>query len=413
MMRISTSQFYDQNIQTMDNQQGQLSTYYQQLSSGTALTTPADNPLGAAQAVQLTMVSATYTQYQTNQSAALSSLGLEDKTLSSVTTTLDSITSQLVRAGDGTLNDSDRASIAQALQGYRNQLLNLANTSDGAGNYLFSGFQATTQPFTNNTAGGVNYQGDSGIRQVQVADTRQIATNDSGASVFLSVPATGTSEVSAGASTNTGTGTIGSASVTNPSVTTNGDHYTITFGGTATAPTYTVTDNTAVPATTTAPAAFNASTPIPLGAGMQVSMSGAPNPGDTFTVTPATAPQNTSVFASLDAVIAALKQPADNNPTAVATLKNALTTGLTQVQNSMTNVTVVQASVGGREHELQALQTTTQTNSVQTQSDLSNLTGVDMVTAITKFEQAQSALQAAQQTFVKMQGMSLFQYIGS
>lgn len=413
MMRISTSQFYDQNIQTMDNQQGQLSTYYQQLSSGTALTTPADNPLGAAQAVQLTMVSATYTQYQTNQSAALSSLGLEDKTLSSVTTTLDSVTSQLVRAGDGTLNDSDRASIAQALQGYRNQLLNLANTSDGAGNYLFSGFQATTQPFTNNTAGGVNYQGDSGIRQVQVADTRQIATNDSGASVFLSVPATGTSEVSAGASTNTGTGTIGSASVTNPSVTTNGDHYTITFGGTAAAPTYTVTDNTAVPATTTAPAAFNASTPIPLGAGMQVSMSGAPNPGDTFTVTPATAPQNTSVFASLDAVIAALKQPADNNPTAVATLKNALTTGLTQVQNSMTNVTVVQASVGGREHELQALQTTTQTNSVQTQSDLSNLTGVDMVTAITKFEQAQSALQAAQQTFVKMQGMSLFQYIGS
>ena len=412
-MRISTSQFYDQNIQTMDNQQGQLSTYYQQLSSGTALTTPADNPLGAAQAVQLTMVSATYTQYQTNQSAALSSLGLEDKTLSSVTTTLDSVTSQLVRAGDGTLNDSDRASIAQALQGYRNQLLNLANTSDGAGNYLFSGFQATTQPFTNNTAGGVNYQGDSGIRQVQVADTRQIATNDSGASVFLSVPATGTSEVSAGASTNTGTGTIGSASVTNPSVTTNGDHYTITFGGTAAAPTYTVTDNTAVPATTTAPAAFNASTPIPLGAGMQVSMSGAPNPGDTFTVTPATAPQNTSVFASLDAVIAALKQPADNNPTAVATLKNALTTGLTQVQNSMTNVTVVQASVGGREHELQALQTTTQTNSVQTQSDLSNLTGVDMVTAITKFEQAQSALQAAQQTFVKMQGMSLFQYIGS
>lgn len=413
MMRISTSQFYDQNIQTMDNQQGQLSTYYQQLSSGTALTTPADNPLGAAQAVQLTMVSATITQYQTNQSAALSSLGLEDKTLSSVTSTLDSVTSQLVRAGDGTMNDSDRASIAQALEGYRNQLLNLANTSDGAGNYLFSGFQATTQPFTNNTAGGVNYQGDSGIREAQVADTRQIATNDSGASVFLSVPATGTSEVSAGASTNTGTGTIGTASITNPAITTNGDHYTIAFGGTAAAPTYTVTDNTAVPPTTTAATAFTANTPISLGAGMQVSISGAPNPGDTFTVTPATATQNTSVFASLDSVIAALKQPADNNPTAVATLKNALTSALTQVQNSMTNVTVVQASVGGREHELQALQTTTQTNSVQTQSDLSNLTGVDMVTAITKFEQTQSSLQAAQQAFVKMQGMSLFQYIGN
>ena len=412
-MRISTSQFYDQNIQTMDSQQSQLSTYYQQLSSGTALTTPADNPLAAAQAVQLTMVSATYTQYQANQNSALSSLALEDKTLSSVTSTMDTITSQIVRAGDGTLNDSDRASIAQALTGFRNQLLNLANTSDGAGNYLFSGFQATTQPFTNAMGGGVNYQGDNGIRQAQVADTRQIATNDSGASVFLTVPATGTTPVSAGASGNTGTGTIGSASITNPAVATNGDKYTITIGGTTAAPTYTVTDSTAVPATTTAAAPFNANTPIALGAGMQVMVTGAPNPGDTFSVTPATAPQNTSVFSSLDSIIAALKQPADNNPTAVATLKNALTAGLTQVQNSMTNITVVQASVGGREQELHALQTTTQTNSVQTQSDLSNLTGVDMVTAISKFEQTQSALQAAQQTFVKMQGMSLFQYIGN
>ena len=99
MMRISTSQFYNQNIQTMDSQQSQLSTYYQQLSSGTALTTPADNPLGAAQAVQLTMTSATLTQYQSNQNTALSSLQLEDKTLSSVTSTMTTIVSELTRAG--------------------------------------------------------------------------------------------------------------------------------------------------------------------------------------------------------------------------------------------------------------------------------------------------------------------------
>ena len=129
-MRISTSQFYNQNIQTMDNEQSQLATYYQQLSSGTALTTPADNPLAAAQAVQLTMVSASYSQYTTNQNAALTSLQLEDKTLSSVTGTMQAISSEVVRAGDGSLNDSDRASIAKALQGYRDQLLTLANTSD-------------------------------------------------------------------------------------------------------------------------------------------------------------------------------------------------------------------------------------------------------------------------------------------
>lgn len=411
-MRISTSQFYSQNIQTMDNQQSQLATYYQQLSSGTALTTPADNPLGAAQAVQLTMVSATYTQYTTNQNSALTSLALEDKTLSSVANTLQSINSEVVRAGDGSLNDSDRASIAKAIQGYRDQLLTLANTSDGAGNYVFSGFQATTQPFTNATSGGVNYHGDDGIRQAQVADTRQVATNDSGSTVFLAVPSIGTSPVSAGNAANTGTGTIGRASITNPAIGTNGDSYTITFGGTAAAPTYTVTDNTVVPATTTAATAFSANTPIALGAGMQVSIGGAPNPGDTFSVTPSTAPQNSSVFSTIDSIISALQTPASNNPAATASLANSLTTGLSALQNSLTNVTVVQASVGGREQELQALQTTTQTNSLQTQSNLADLTGVDMVSAISNFEMTQNALQAAQQTFVKIQGMSLFQYIG-
>ena len=411
-MRISTSQFYNQNIQTMDNQQSELATYYQQLSSGTALTTPADNPLAAAQAVQLTMVSATYTQYTTNQNAALSSLQLEDKTLSSVANTMQSISSEIVRAGDGSLNDSDRASIAKAIQGYRDQLMTLANTSDGAGNYVFSGFQATTQPFTSATGGGVNYHGDNGIRQAQVADTRQIATNDSGSNVFMSVPSVGTSPISAGNAANTGTGTIGRASITNPAVTTNGDSYAITFGGTPAAPTYTVTDNTAVPPTTTPATAFSSNTPISLGAGMQVLITGAPNPGDTFSVTPATASQNSSMFSTIDSVIAALQQPVSNNPAATATLANALTTGLSAFQNSLTNVTVTQASVGGREQELQALQTTTHTNSLQTQSDLADLTGVDMVSAISKFQLTQNALQAAQQSFVKIQGMSLFQYIG-
>jgi len=145
---------------------------------------------------------------------------------------------------------------------------------------------------------------------------------------------------------------------------------------------------------------------------MQVSITGAPNPGDTFSVTPATASQNSSMFATIDSVIAALQQPVSNNPAATATLANALTTGLSAFQNSLTNVTVTQASVGGREQELQALQTTTHTNSLQTQSDLADLTGVDMVSAISKFQLTQNALQAAQQSFVKIQGMSLFQYIG-
>jgi len=408
-MRISSSQLFAQSVQTMDNQQSSLNQLYQQISTGQLLQTPADNPLYAAQAVQLTMTTATLAQYTTNQNAAQTSLQIEDKTLSSVTNVMQSINSLIVRAGDGTLQDSDRVSIAKTMQGYRDQLLTLANTSDSSGNYLFSGFQATTQPFTNNAAGGVNYLGDNGQRQVQVADSHEITTNDTGASVFLSVPSIGTSPVAAGSATNTGTGVIGRVANNNPSVATNGDKFTITFGGTAAAPTYTVTDNTT--GSTTAATAFTANAPIALGTGMTVSISGAPNPADTFTVTPATTTANSSVFSTIDSMIASLQTPADNNPAAKATQSNDLATGLTRFQNSLTAITVVQASVGGREQELTALQTTTKNNSLQATNDLSNVTDVDMVSAISQYQLTQNALQAAQQSFVKIQGLSLFQYM--
>jgi flagellar hook-associated protein 3 FlgL len=409
-MRISTSQYYDWSVQTIDNQQAQLNQLQQALSSGNALSSPADNPLGAAQAVTLSMQSATLAQYSTNQNSALSSLQLEYSTLTSVTNAMQSITSLLVQAGDGSLSDANRGAIATALEGDRNQLLALANTTDGTGNYLFSGFQSVTQPFSNKAGGGVTYSGDNGERMAQVSSTQQISSNDSGASVFLSVPSIGTAPVPAGSSSNTGTGTIGAASITSAS----NDAYTITFGGTATAPTYTVTDNSATPtpsATTTSYTPGATPLTISLGPGMSTTISGTPAIGDSFSVTPATASGNSNVFATLDAVIAALQPPVSGNPSAAANQRNAITTGMTAFQNAMTNVSMVQASVGGRAQELTALQSSTATSSLQVQSNLSAITSVNMVSTISQFEQVQNALEAAQKSFVQIQGMSLFQYI--
>ena len=83
----------------MEDQQAQLLQIEQQVSSGTSLTTPGDDPVAAAQAVKLSATSATLMQYASNQNVALSSLQLEDNTLSSVTTTLQSVSSLLTQAG--------------------------------------------------------------------------------------------------------------------------------------------------------------------------------------------------------------------------------------------------------------------------------------------------------------------------
>jgi flagellar hook-associated protein 3 FlgL len=405
-MRISSSQVFTQSVATMDNQQAQINQLYQQISSGVSLSTPSDNPLGAAQAVQLSMTASTLSQYTANQSSALASLQAEGSTLTSVTGLLNSIQSIAIQAGGGTLNDSNRSALATQLTGYRNQLMTLANSTDGAGNYLFAGFQGATAPFLNAPGGGATYSGDNGVRMVQVASSRQIAQGNTGAQVFMSVPSIGSASVPAAAS-NTGTGTIGAVSMTNPVDPTNAHQFTITFGGTATAPTYTVTDNTL--GTTGAAQAYSAGVAINLG-GQTVAVSGTPAVGDKFTVTPA--PQaGTDVFATLDTMIAALQTPVGGSMAQAAALANAVTTGTTKLNNTLTNVVAVQASVGGREQEVQALQQTTSNNSLQTQTNLSNLTSTNMTAAISQYELTQTSLQAAQKAFVQLQQLSLFQYV--
>ncbi|MGP8476787.1 flagellar hook-associated protein FlgL [Burkholderia sp. PR2] len=410
-MRISTTQFYQLNVGQMNDQQAQLAQLYQQISSGVSLTTPADNPVGAAQAVQLSMTSATLSQYAANQNVALASLQAEDQTLQNVGTVLGSVQSVIVRAGDGSLADSDRAALATQLEGYRDQLLSLANSTDGAGNYLFAGYKNAAAPFTKNAAGGISYVGDTGTRTVQIDDSRSVPQGDSGLSVFMSVQALGSSPVQAAGVGNTGTATIGNVTVTDPSAATNAHQFTITFGGTAAAPTYTVTDNTASPPTTTPAQAYTSGTAIALGSGMKVAVSGTPSVNDTFSVTPAPQASGVDVFSTLDSMITALKTPVTGNPTASAALSNTMGTAATKINNTMRNVKTVLASVGGREQEVKAMQAVNQTAALQTSSNLSDLTSTNMVTTISQYLQVQNALSGAQKAYAQLQNMSLFQYI--
>jgi flagellar hook-associated protein 3 FlgL len=424
-MRISSSQYFTMNVETMDNQQASLANMYAQISSGKALQTAADNPLGAAQAVALTAQAATLAQYSTNQSSALTSLQQEDSTLTSVTNVMQSIQALVVNAGNGTLNDTDRSALATQLQGYRSTLMTLANTTDANGNYIFAGFQGGSQPFTDNASGiGATYAGGPGQRQVQISDTRTINVADPGSAIFQSVSSNESSPVSAGSAANTGSGTISAVSVSNSSDPANSSTYTITFGTTTTGtpPTTTTVSSYSVSAldpatgtstTVTPPTPYTAGDNITLGS-QTVAISGTPASGDTFTVAPANTghTSDTDIFTSLDSLVSALKQPADS-AAGQATLQNALTTAGTKIGNTYNNILTTQTAVGGREQEVTTTQTAMQTTSTQTANNLADLISVNLPSAISQYEMTQNSLQAAQQAFAQIQKMSLFNYLGS
>ena len=431
-MRISSSQFFTMNVQTMDDQQATLATMYQQIATGNKLQTAADNPLAAAQAVQLSAQSATLAQYTTNQCSALTSLQQEDSTVQSVVSVYQSIQTVVTNAGDGSLTDANRSSLATQLTSLRNQLMTLANTTDANGNSIFGGYQGSTAAFSNNASGvGATYGGDNGQRLVQVSDGRSVSVGDTGAAVFQSVSPNESVPVPAQGASNTGSATIGAVTYTNQTNPNNANAYTITFAPLASTTTpqtttgsqlqYTITnaagdpvdsngDALVTPATPT-PVQYTSGTPITV-AGESVTVTGTPAASDTFSVTPANTgnTSDTDIFTTLDNLVSALQQPT-GTPAASAAVTNALATAATKINNSYNNVLTVQASVGGREQEVQTIQTSMATTSTQTASSLSDLTGVDMASAISQYELTQTALQGAQQAFASIQKMSLFNYI--
>lgn len=405
-MRISTQSFYEQSRAGMDSQQSSLLRVQQQLGAGTKILAPSDDPLGATRALAVSQSIALNAQYSTSRGQATQTLSLEENALGSVTTLLQNIKSSLIEAGNGTMVDADRAAIATALQSNLAQLQGLANTDDGNGQFLFAGFKSGSAPFVRQADGSIKYAGDQGQRLVQVDVSRQMAGTDDGRSIFQSVQG-GAGYVTSSPVGNTGSGVFSSTSVVDVTDPNYGKNFVISF---PTPTTYQVDTKTTPSVSIVAATAYTSDSPIKFG-GLQISISGAPAAGDTFNVSTAKN-AGTDVFSALSDVITALKTPIDNaGPSGQAKLLNALSTANRKITNAHDNVLTVRTSIGSRLQELDALAVTGDSRNLSNKSYLSGLQDLDYASAIGEFTQRQTALQASQQTFVKIQHIALFNYL--
>jgi len=63
---------------------------------------------------------------------------------------------------------SDRQTIATEMRQLSEQLASVANITDSNGDYLFSGFQASVKPFVLDEQGVIQFNGDSGRREIEI-----------------------------------------------------------------------------------------------------------------------------------------------------------------------------------------------------------------------------------------------------
>ncbi len=300
-MRLSSSQIYQQAVNAMLNKQADLAKTQLQIATGKRILAPSDDPSGATRILDITQAIETTNQYQRNADAAETRLAFEESLLTEVSDVLQRVRELSVQANNDTNSQQDRLAIAQEVRVNVDALVQLANSKDAIGEYVFSGFNTNTIPFTDDGSGGFTYDGDQGQRYLQIGDKRQVATGDSGFDVFMQID------------------------------------------------------------------------------------DGAGGKSDMFSVL-----YDFAIDLEADAPSAST---------------------LTRLDSALDEVLNTRTAIGARMNSIDGQRSTSEGFSLVLQENLSNLEDLDYADAISRFEQQILALQASQQSFVKIEGLSLFNYL--
>jgi flagellar hook-associated protein 3 FlgL len=256
-----------------------------------------------------------------------------------------------------------------------NSLLSLANTQDGSGNYIFSGFATQTQPFTL-TATGATYNGDQGQPQVQIAAGQTVAT----------------ATTATRCSTRSRRATARSRSRPTPPIR-DRDHWRVT---TRDATRRLRAAATTIPSIHGVRRAYNDrnanngarshSRHLHDGSGDLLRRRAGdaerrPAAGDSFTVAPST---NQSLFTTVQNLVNALqqRQPDRGGQTQ---LSNSIAGSIANIDQALNQVSTLQASVGGRLNPSRPSNRST-SQQTQLQTSISSLQGLDYASAITTLD---------------------------
>ena len=399
-MRISSIEQFRQGIDSILDQQAKLNRTQQQLATGKNVLKPSDDPAVATQLLNLSALKANNVQYDRNIGTAENELELQESVLASSGNVLQRVRELVIQANNGTQSSYTRAAIADEISNLADELLQLSNTKSPSGEYIFSGYNSRTPAFAKSGAGYV-YQGDQGQRLLQVSEDTQLAVRDNGAEVFQGMTTGDGRFLLQTPAANAGNALVKMTSKGDAIA----DNYTVTFIQAAdTDPIiYSVIGETAG---VVASGTYESGRAISFN-GIAIEVEGAPENGDSYQINPAV---RQDVFQSIQSIADGLTR---NNDSASkqAKLTNDLGQSISTIDQALEHLQSRRTIVGNR---LQALETRANENAdgfLRLERQTSELNDLDFAEAVSRLNLQTTALQAAQQAYVKIQGLSLFNYL--
>lgn len=183
-MRVNPNPLPDL-LSALSQTERQINSDLQQVASGQRVNVPGDDPAAAAGLVRNAEQTAEADQFRRTVASMSGEMQNADSALNSVVTALRRAISLGVQGANGTVNASDRAALANEVQGIFSQLVSLANLSY-QGKFVFAGTATQTTPYVLDAASpsGVRYEGNDGINRVTVGDQLTVKNNLPGSQMF-------------------------------------------------------------------------------------------------------------------------------------------------------------------------------------------------------------------------------------
>lgn len=376
-MRISTATLRETGIINMMSRQVEMNDTQEKIASGLQLLKPSDDPAAMARVLDYKASIAANTQYQKNISAIELRLNNEDTALDSASNILNRVRELTLTGLNASYNGSDREAIGREIHEMTQALMDIANTKNHSGDYIFSGSKSDTKPFdfdSSSTVPTVVYQGDRYQTRIQIGPGIFMAASHSGFSIFENIP------------------------TSDPAVNT-------------VKPTST-TETDALPPTDTAVTEGEPVDPLaPVTEGVD-SGDGVTETDTTVseTVTTTTTTGTEKATRSIFNTLLKLENAFTGN-LPLEEVNQIANYALQDLDASLNSLSDARVDVGARLNTLDHQGSLLEKFILDSRQNLSDVQDADYAEVISRFNLHQTALQASQQAYTKVQGLSLFNYL--
>ena len=186
-MSVSTTRFFDNNSTLFSKINDELKSLQGQVGTGKAELKLSENITDISKLSAAEEKKSETSQFLGNSKRVQSDLEFLDVAFDRLQNSLIRLQELAVESANDTLLAEERQRFVQEAQMIKSEILDVANQKDTFGNNLFGGVSGVETPFEINSDGKVNYLGSSLAKEVQVTEALAVKQNFSGFDVFNNI----------------------------------------------------------------------------------------------------------------------------------------------------------------------------------------------------------------------------------